>query len=282
MNLSFEYSILNFFESIRTPFLNSLFIGITQLGSFDFYITVIPILFFIINEKIAYRFLFRLIICYGLNTILKNTFKLPRPSKELIDVLFEESGGGYGFPSGHAQNATVFWLSFYTEFKRWIFLIIGLIMIFLISISRLYLGVHFFMDVVGGIFIGIVFLFLYIYLLQKPLDKVSVGNIKINLPISIILFILSFFNLFSMATLFAATSGMILGIGISSNLNYQMKNGILKTIIRVVIGVGILILLRFGLKIIIGETLYMDIIRYFIMGIWITFFSKILFKFLKI
>jgi hypothetical protein len=138
------------------------------------------------------------------------------------------------------------------------------------------------MDVVGGIFIGIVFLFLYIYLLQKPLDKVSVGNIKINLPISIILFILSFFNLFSMATLFAATSGMILGTGISSNLNYQMKNGILKTIIRVVIGVGILILLRFGLKIIIGETLYMDIIRYFIMGIWITFFSKIIFKFLKI
>ena len=282
MNFAFEYNILKFFESIRTPFLNKVFIGITQLGSFDFYIIVIPVLFFIVKEKKAYRILFRLMFSYIVNTLLKNTFKLPRPSEEKLEVLFKESGLGYGFPSGHAQNSTVFWFSLYTEFGGWILLFIGIIAALLISISRLYLGVHFFMDVIGGVAIGLVVLFLYILILQRPLDKISEGKKSITIPVSVGLFAVSFFNPFSMGTLLSSTSGLILGTGISSELNYEMKKGAVALILRIIIGVGVLILIRYGLKIILGDPLYMNIIRYFIMGLWITFISKLIFKPLKI
>ena len=279
---TFEYNILKFFESIRTPFLNKLFIGITKFGSFDFYIIVIPALFFIVKEKKAYRVLFRLIFSYIVNTLLKNTFKLPRPSEEKLEVLFKESGPGYGFPSGHAQNSMVFWLSLYTEFGGRILLLIGIVATLLISLSRLYLGVHFFMDVVGGLAIGLIVLFLYILILQKPLDRISEGKKSITIPISVGLLIISFFNPFSMGTLLSSISGLILGTGVSSELNYEMKRGTIPLILRIVIGVGGLILIRYELKVVLGDTFYINIIRYFIMGLWITFISKLLFKPLKI
>lgn len=282
MNLPFEYPILKFFESIRTPALNKIFMGITQLGSFDFYIIVIPVLFFIVKERSAYRILFRLMFSYVINTILKNTFRLPRPFEEKIEVLFRESGLGYGFPSGHAQNSTVFWLSLYTEFKSLFLLILAIIAVLLISISRLYLGVHFLMDTVGGIVIGIIVLYIYIITLQKPLDKISEGKTSLTVPVSIILLIISLFNPLSMGTLFSSTSGLILGTGISKSMNYSMKKGALPLILRILIGMGILILIRFGLKTILGDSLFMNIVRYFIMGLWITFISKLIFKPLRI
>src|SRR6185436_699755 len=68
----------------------------------------------------------------------------------------------FGFPSGHAQNAATAWIAtaFYFK-KRWIWTT-AILLISLVGLSRVYLGVHFPTDVLGGWVIGALFACLWL------------------------------------------------------------------------------------------------------------------------
>lgn len=99
--------------------------------------------------------------------LFKDGFERYRPShnEELKHLLhFYEvkpgeyyQGGKYGFVSSHAANffaMIAFIFPFYKEKKNWI--LVGLILIgILVAISRIYLGVHYFSDVLIGAALGI-------------------------------------------------------------------------------------------------------------------------------
>ncbi len=146
----FGYTILNYFVNIRSSFLNNLFIIITDLGSIQFYLILFSF-FLVLEDKITLKFLILLTISYLINCIVKNIFKSPRPDEKIVKAIHVESRGGYGFPSGHSQNSTVLFIGLYLTFKKNYLMIISIILITLISISRLYLGLHCLFDVVGGI-----------------------------------------------------------------------------------------------------------------------------------
>jgi hypothetical protein len=85
-------------------------------------------------------------------------------SDRVTDYAFESS---YGLPSGHAQNSMALWGRMAAGLRRkaWV---IGLgLLIFLISLSRLYLGVHFPSDVLAGWVVGGIVLALFLWL-EKP------------------------------------------------------------------------------------------------------------------
>lgn len=86
-----------------------------------------------------------------INWTLKSIFNIPRPdiSTHLIPVT-----DMLGFPSGDVQVATIFWALLALNYKSRNLQILSLTMISLISISRVYLGVHSIVDVIGGIGIG--------------------------------------------------------------------------------------------------------------------------------
>ena len=92
--------------------------------------------------------------------ILKELFGRVRPCNVLTDVITPIGcAGGFSFPSNHALNnfaAAVFLLRIFPAYK-WIFLIVA----FLISVSRIYLGVHYPSDVLGGAILGIGFGYLF-------------------------------------------------------------------------------------------------------------------------
>ena len=110
--------------------------------------------------------------------LLKEFFARPRPCNALSDVLIPLGcTGSYSFPSNHALNNFAAAMFFYRLFPKlkWA-LFIGAL---LVSISRVYLGLHYPSDILGGAIIGLVFgylfasgvLYLEKYLIERKLER---------------------------------------------------------------------------------------------------------------
>ena len=110
-------------------------------------------------------------------------FASPRPywdHPHLFQGLYEKA---WGMPSGHTQNAVVFWGLSAFSLKIKVFSALCLLIAAAIAISRMYLGVHFPAQVLAGLIIGIVFLFFWTTLETRTLNKLK----SYNLPIQIAL-----------------------------------------------------------------------------------------------
>ena len=142
--------------------------AITRLGNEEFYLFVAPILYWCFNTRTGLRVGIYLMLSGGVNYALKIFFAQPRPYwiDPRISAFHTESS--FGLPSGHAQNAAVFWGSFAASARHPAIILLAGLLIFFIGASRIILGVHFISDVVLGWLTG--GLLLYIFLrLEKPL-----------------------------------------------------------------------------------------------------------------
>lgn len=101
--------------------------------------------------------------------MIKMTIGRMRPEMALLEV------GGYSFPSGHTTMATAMAAALYLIMKQlrsdrwwqWGWLFIALLWSLLIGTTRLYLGVHWFSDVVGGVGLGLWWVTLVWYLQSR-------------------------------------------------------------------------------------------------------------------
>ncbi len=144
---------------------------ITNFGGAIILIVLALMLFiFIKNKKIGVSIISNLAIITLLNQLLKRIVQRPRPTEFRI---VEESG--YSFPSGHSMVSMAFYgYLIYLIYKyvknkylKWISIILLSILICSIGISRIYLGVHYTSDVLGGFFISISYLIIYISAVNK-------------------------------------------------------------------------------------------------------------------
>ncbi|WP_158598325.1 phosphatase PAP2 family protein [Falsibacillus albus] len=160
--LSVSNGIQGYLYDSLNQFGSSIFIGITRLGSgyVSFPLTGILAIYLIIKRKpwIALLLIYNLMVVRLFNRFLKTVYAFPRPTlKHMVDA------GYYSFPSGHSMNSIAFYgfLGYLAanHFKqkgkstRLIWTVTS-ILIFLIGMSRIYLGVHFPTDVIGGFLAG--------------------------------------------------------------------------------------------------------------------------------
>ena len=164
----FDNKIIDLISNHLSNTIVSLFNVLTNFG--DFYIPgIILILILIFNNN---RWIFLLQSCsYALAGIITYIAKLltARPRPELAMIKIPSS---FSFPSGHTLTSLVFYtlllyLLLYKSKYRNLFMIIGFAFSLLIAITRVYLGVHYFSDVVGGILIGIPCLLMCINIIRK-------------------------------------------------------------------------------------------------------------------
>lgn len=147
----------------RNSFLTPFFIGITELGGVPFSVlfVIVVSLYLLVKTKrrdLAIWYILTVALGAGLlNQAFKFLFRRPRPT---IEHLVEQ--GGYSFPSGHSMGSMILYgalvfLIIQLARKRiikWIALVCAAGLIFLIGLSRIYLGVHFPSDVIGGFSLG--------------------------------------------------------------------------------------------------------------------------------
>ena len=144
---------------------------ITNFGGAIFLIIATIILFILIkNRKIGISIISNLAVVTILNQLLKNILQRPRPTEFRI---VEETG--FSFPSGHSMVSMAFYgYLIYLIYKyvknkylKWILIVLLSILICTIGISRIYLGVHYTSDVLGGFLISISYLVIYISAVNK-------------------------------------------------------------------------------------------------------------------
>jgi membrane-associated phospholipid phosphatase len=148
------------FHTINTSHgktLNTIMVDLTKYGREIVWISVIVLLDVLgkkDGQKAAILLTIAFLILIPLGTVLKNEIDRPRPSTE---NLLDNNDHDSSFPSGHAiivsAGATILLFRFHSG-RQIIFSIILGIEALLVSYSRIYVGAHYPLDVVGGILLG--------------------------------------------------------------------------------------------------------------------------------
>jgi membrane-associated phospholipid phosphatase len=163
------------------------------IGRAEFYLLIMPILYWSIDANLGLRIGIILLSSDVLSYYLKIGFHTARPfwfSRQVESYAFEYS---FGLPSSHAQNSAAVFGLIAATLKRWWVWVLCLVLIFLIGLSRIYLAVHFPQDVLLGWAVGFLLVWLFIRF-EKP---IAAWFTSTSLPVSIlVLLIISLLMLF--------------------------------------------------------------------------------------
>lgn len=147
--------VILWLQRFANPALDTFFLAVTRLGSEEVYAAIVAFVYWCVNRRLGFRLGLLVFVTFFLNAAVKDALGLPRPGGPGVRVLAGETGLGPGFPSGHAQGTTTVWAYLYAAFRRRGLLAAALVIVPLVSLSRLYLGLHYPADVLGGIAIGL-------------------------------------------------------------------------------------------------------------------------------
>ena len=151
--IDFGISLITAFQSMGS-WLETPMQSFSFLGSENFFLIFLPLLYWSIDAALGIRVGFILFAGASINSYFKLPLHGPRPYWVSTDVRALASEIGFGVPSGHAEIGAGLWGMIAAYYRKsWVW-VTALLLIFVIGISRLYLGVHFPHDVLVGWILG--------------------------------------------------------------------------------------------------------------------------------
>ncbi|WP_414839796.1 phosphatase PAP2 family protein [Carnobacterium sp. TMP28] len=176
---SFDQFITHSILSLASEKMTAFFVFITRFGGVPIMaILVLLFSFFVFWKskklKLTIWYILQSILGAGaLNVLVKLIFQRERPTIEHLIMQ-----GGFSFPSGHAMGSMICYgglafLIFHLYKKStlsFIILVATLLLVLFIGLSRIYVGVHFPSDIIGGYLLGASWLTLMIALFPKLMD----------------------------------------------------------------------------------------------------------------
>ena len=170
--LNLDTELFVYLNSLGIPLFDNFWILLSSKEANIFFYSIL-LLYYFYSKSLKFKFseLFYLLILIALMitvtdqtaNLFKDSFQRLRPCynemiKDSLRLVKESCGGKYGFFSAHASNsftlAVFFGLLYKNKFKHLIYL--SLLYASLISYSRIYLGVHFPLDIIFGATFGII------------------------------------------------------------------------------------------------------------------------------
>lgn len=279
---------------------------LSLVGLPEFYILVVAIIYWCLLKELGRSIAYVIAFSAVINSLLKHLFADPRPYwiDPSVQLSEEES---YGIPSGHAQNATVFYGLIAIYFRRaWVWILV-IVMILLMAFSRIYLGVHDLEDVVAGILVGILILIGYLlwrrYAARRFSNRILGQRLLIAVLVPLVVTVIYALLLFLLGdpddTIawaskidvaekasfenMARSVGVVAGLGIGfvlevSRVRFLVSGPIWHRILRFVIGAAGSFLILWGLGLIIpDEPLVLSVpsllIRDFLLALWIAYYA---------
>ncbi|MDM5335863.1 phosphatase PAP2 family protein [Fictibacillus enclensis] len=174
-----DMAIISFVQGFESPLFTTVMRFFTFIGSFPVVLGIsvlILLLLFKLYKQKAELIVFMIVLVGSplFNELLKRFFHRVRPEyHRLIDI------GGFSFPSGHSMNAFslygilafLLWRHIRSRAGRTALVLFSVFMILLIGLSRIYLGVHYPSDVLGGYTASGCWVAVVIWSFQKYKDK---------------------------------------------------------------------------------------------------------------
>ncbi len=273
-----------------SPALDLPFKAFTFLGEEEFFMLLLPLLYWSVERRTAMRLAVLYLSSTWVNAVAKAVGGQPRPFQYDSRVPAMVDATGEGLPSGHTQSATVVWGYLASQFqKTWVRILAGLLMVF-IPLSRVYLGVHFPTDVLGGYLIGAVLLWLYLRFEPRVEAWLKSRPVLWQLVLVVIagaaLALLSPGN--SEDT--ASAAGVLMGMGVgfvleSKSVRFDAGGDWGRRALRFALGAAVVFALRFGLKAAFAALtpeLAFRFVRYALMGLWVSFAAPWMFVKLRL
>ncbi|MDI3481730.1 MAG: hypothetical protein PWQ97_1385 [Tepidanaerobacteraceae bacterium] len=277
--MELQAEIIKLIQSISSPVLDLFFIFVTNLGSEGFYFLLIPVFYWSIDKKTGIKISSALLLSIYINAAFKEITAISRPiGYPGIRSLYTSSAGGYSFPSGHAQGSATVWGIIMNRYRKTSVYILGTAIIILVSLSRLYLGVHWPVDVIAGIILGllIVLVVLGCGKLSLPPDNLLTFAAAVGVPA----ILLALFPRPPVFKYMGMLSASWLGFLIEEKfIGYEpKKSNALKAVVKYSTGAAGFLLIYMGLKEILPDGNTASAARYFFSGLWLTAGAPYLFK----
>lgn len=276
-----DLKIIEAFQAIQNPIFDWFFYVTTNLGDQYAFILIAAILYWTIDKKYAHKFAMAFLISAFVNTGLKTLIKRPRPyTIEGIDPPFGYETTGYSFPSGHAQASGVLGYTAYDLHKKtklnWIKWL-GLFIVIVVPLSRVYLAQHYLSDVLVGLVLSVFIAFGMFKLIDLMKDKEEIYTLYL---VPLLLLLVIFVPNHDVYIAAGGFVGFAIGYFIEKRyVKYDVDNKMMTQVVKVLLGVIVALIIKEGLKLLFPEQLFFDFLRYFFIGGWAALGAPYSFKY---
>lgn len=253
------------------------------------YIIIIAVLYWCYDRRTAIKTGAVLFLSLSASEWLKLLFNNPRPASEGLLEEIQDLNARYrpstnGFPSGHSQGAIALWLNMIYHIRVKKLLIFALMMILIVPYSRLYLGVHFLGDILGGYLFGIIGLVLLIPAVKKGEEFIISRNewlstsLLVTAPLILSILFPSGHGPVYLGSFAGFVSGHLLGI---KRIDFNPATGKAAAVIKILSGSSVILITDYLTRLSLYKTTFNTFSRYMIIGILVTFFIPYIFSKIK-
>jgi len=249
-------------QSWSTPFLNRLFHFASFLGDEEFFLMLLPLVYWCLSKASGRWLAYAMLLSGYLNGFVKHVLLIPRPAGPRIRVMRTVDPPTPAFPSGHAQNAVSVWGFLASRVRRAGVWLLAILLVLLIAFSRIYVGVHYPQDVIAGLILGAIFLCLFLWLMPQAERWLGRQPLTLKLALAIVLPIAGLFphgadlrGLYP-APDAATTMGTILGMSVGFLfeprwIRFRVDGPWWQRLLRFVVGLIVVLIFWQGLKLVI-------------------------------